>query len=308
MRGGLAIILTVFIAVAIVAAYFFLGRAQITGKIQEVDQEILALEKQLQEIDSKRELLPAMLAELPKWQHELSVYKHAIPTAVQDDDFLGALAVQLVEQDVQLLSVELIPSGKWLGEIGEAQEEELEAAGIDVAAARQVLVAYYSISLIGEFDRVVTAFENLKRSRRLYTIDQVTGPAGRGAGSVSRQVDPNRTPIQITGRIYFGIPDSYLSDAELVHVFATAVISPQAREVGEEINARARQLQADTYGGGPAEDEHAEQPDSAAAPAAGSDDTGTPTGDGNSSSARGAAAQPTTASARQRSVAEVTKS
>jgi hypothetical protein len=242
MRGGVAITVTVIVALGIVALYFFLGRAQIIKSIQEVEGQSAALSQQLVDIDKKREELPEMLKQLPTWREELAIYKRAVPAEVDDDEFLVALAEQLDVNDVQLLSVELLPAGKWLGEIGEAQAEELEQAGIDVDAARQVRAAHYSINLIGEFEGVLTAFENLKGYQRLYTIDQVTGPAGRGSGSVSEQVDPNTTPIQITGRIYYGLPDSYLSDAELVRVFATAVITPRAREVGEYLSGRGRRL------------------------------------------------------------------
>lgn len=242
MRGGVAITVTVIVALGIVALYFFLGRAQIVERIQEVEGQNAALRQQLVDIDDKREQLPEMLKQLPSWRQELAIYKRAVPFEVDDDEFLAALAEQLAANDVQLLTIELLPAGPWLGEIGEAQAEELENAGIDVDAARQVRAAHYSISLIGEFDRVLTAFENLKGYQRLYTIDQVTGPSGRSAGSISQQVDPNITPIQVTGRIYYGVPDSYLSDAELVRVFATAVISPRAREVGEYLSGRGRRL------------------------------------------------------------------
>lgn len=308
MRGGVAIVATIFIALAVVVLYFFLGRAQITKRAAEVELQSAALSQQLVDIEKKRKALPGMLEQLPAWRQELAVYKRAVPATVQDDDFLAGLAEQLAVQDVKLLSVELIPAGKWLGEIGEAQAEELEAAGIDVEAARQVLVAHYSINLIGEFDGVLAAFESLKSYRRLYSIDQVTGPAGRGAGTVAKQIDPNTTPIQITGRVYYGIPDSYLSDAELIHVFTTAVIAPRARAMVELVNARGQQLLVE-QGRIAAPSTDATEQAAPTEPTAESADALDPSESAaspvESDSSLDAAAEPAAASGQQRSAAEV---
>ncbi|GEM_PF-2217290 len=308
MRGGVAITVTVIVALGIAALYFFLGRAQIVGRIQEVEGRSAALRQQLVDIDRKREQLPGMLEQLPTWRQELAVYKRAVPFEVDDDEFLAALTEQLAQNEVQMLTVELLPAGPWLGEIGEAQAEELENAGIDVDAARQVRAAHYSISLIGKFDRVLAAFENLKGYQRLYTIDQVTGPAGRGAGSITQQVDPNTTPIQITGRIYYGVPDSYLSDDELVRVFATAVISPRAREVGEFLSGRGRRLVTGDDGGGATGDENVEPQTPAeetggAEPAAG--DEAAPDDANNGTQTLDATLPPSGAGDEQHSAAEV---
>ena len=44
---------------------------------------------------------------------------------------------------------------------------ELQAKGIDDNVARQIQVAFYSVRLMGDFDNVITAFENLKVYNRL---------------------------------------------------------------------------------------------------------------------------------------------
>jgi hypothetical protein len=48
--------------------------------------------------------------------------------------------------------------------------------------------------------------------------------------------------IQVTGRIYYGIPDDYLKDADLIKVFEGAVIKPLAKRMQSQIAAEGLQL------------------------------------------------------------------
>jgi hypothetical protein len=90
----------------------------------------------------------------------------------------------------------------------------------------------------------LTAFENLKRYQRLYTIDEVSGPAGGGAGAVNQEVDPDLQAIQVTGRIYYGLDHTYLTDKDLIKVFESSVIKPGARRMQAEIEARGQEFLA----------------------------------------------------------------
>ena len=242
MRGTMSILVTILICIVVFVLYFFLGKGQINKQIDAVKAENRSQQQRLGEIDRMAAELPRLMKQLPDWKEQLALYKRAIPEPISDDEFLSALAHQMELQGVKLLTLEVIPEGRWLGEIGEQQEEQLRAKGIDPDQARQVLTAYYTINLLGNFEDVLAAFENLKQYRRLYTIDEVTGPAGRAPGAITQVVDPNITPIELSGRLYYGIEDSYLTDADLIRVFESSVIKPLAKRIQIEVAAEGQQL------------------------------------------------------------------
>jgi len=242
MRGTLSILITVLICVVVLALYFFIGRSQLNKQIREVESQQQALELRLQKINQMRAELPDLMEQMPHWKERLAFYKQAIPEPIEDDVFLSLLAKQLRAQDVQLLSVDVTPRGAWLGEINEALEGELRAKGIDPEQARSVNAAFYSINILGGFDNVLAAFENMKQYGRLYTIDEVTGPAGGAPGAVTQIVDPDVLSIQVSGRIYYGIPDDYLTNVDLVKVFESSVLKPGAQRIQAEISARGQEL------------------------------------------------------------------
>lgn len=241
MRGATSILITVLICVVVLALYFFVGRAQLNKKIQAAEAEQQAVQSRLARINQMREELPRLMEQLPEWRERLALYKQAIPQAIQDEEFLSLLARQLEAQDVTLMSVEVAPKGAWLGEIGEEQEASLRAKGIEPTEARKVKAAMYSINLLGRFENILAAFENMKQYGRLYTIDEVSGPAGGAPGAITETLDPDLLAIQVTGRIYYGIEDSYLTDAQLIKVFESAVLKPRARAIQAEISEDGQQ-------------------------------------------------------------------
>jgi len=242
MRGTLSILVTVLICVVVLALYFFLGRAQINKQIQAVEMEKQNAEVQAERIERMREELPILMQQLPHWRDRLAIYKQAIPEPIEDEKFLWLLAKQLAAQDVQLLSVDVSPQGKWLGDIGDDARQELAAKGIDPDQASNVMSASYSINLLGRFDQVLAAFENMKQYRRLYTIDEVSSPAGGAPGAITQIVDQDILGIQVKGRIYYGIRDDYLTNADLIKVFESAVIKPLARRMQSQIAADGQLL------------------------------------------------------------------
>lgn len=235
MRGTLSILITVLICAVVLILYLFLGRGQVTKQIREVEAQQQSTRQQLAKISEMRAKLPVLMKQLPQWKDRLALYKQAIPEPINDDDFLSLLAKQLKAQDVQLLSVDVSPQGKWLGEIGEDRQDELRNKGIDPKQAGNVMSAMYTINLLGKFDHVLAAFENMKRYRRLYTIDEVSSPSGGAPGAITQVVDPDILGIQVKGRIYYGIKDDYLSNADLIKVFESAVIKPLAKRMQSEI-------------------------------------------------------------------------
>jgi len=255
MRGTVSILITILICVVVLALYFFLGRGQINKQINVATAENEQLQTQLQDIERMQRELPLLMRQLPAWKRELKLYKTAVPQDIQDDAFLSYVADELEAQDITLLVLDVLPSGAWLGQIGEAQAEELKKQGIDPDQAQDVQAAKYTLTFTGDFKNVLTAFENLKRYGRLYTIDEVHGPAVRGGGMVNVVLDPEQTPIEIVGRVYFGIKDNYLTDDDLTRVFASSVLKPLARRL---------QRAAVTEGQSLLEPEHSVESESAA--------------------------------------------
>ena len=248
MRGLTGTLVILLIAVVITVAYVMLGRSQVTAALNKVRAENKDLRAQVEEIQRKSMELPKLRAELPTWRRQIKLLKVAIPETIEDDSFLASLADQMKLQGVDLLRINMAKSTGWLSAASEAQLSKLQEMGVDVATAKQINVAFYSINLIGNFDKVISAFENLKKYRRLYSIDQMAGPAGGSGGTITQIVDPNITPIEVTGKIFFGIPEDYLSIEELDKVFADAVALPVARNVQGGVTSTAAKVLKGGYG------------------------------------------------------------
>jgi hypothetical protein len=137
---------------------------------------------------------------------------------------------------VQLLNVKVDPGGQWLGDIKEEEAKKLEGIGVDVEAARELKVAFYSIDLVGPYGKTLEVLENLKRHGRMYSIDAAMGPAGSGAGTVAQVLEASSTPIQVVGKIFYGIPEDYVSETQLNHVFAKVVLRPVAQDIKRSID------------------------------------------------------------------------
>lgn len=242
MRGMTSTLIIFIVAIVIVGLYITLGRAQVTAKRVEVQAKNKELQAQLDEIQRESIELPKLRADLPLWRKQLKLFKVVIPEKVDDDVFLGSVADQMKQQGVDLLRINMAKGTGWLSKANEAQLKSLQDMGVDVATAKQIKVAYYSINLIGNFNKVISAFENLKKYQRLYSIDEIAGPAGGGGGTVTKVVDPNITPIEITGKIFYGIPRDYLSMEELDKVFADAVAVPVARSVQSGVLNTAKKV------------------------------------------------------------------
>lgn len=238
MRINTSTIVVFFICLVLGIAYYFFGKGEINKRIESTNADIAQLTYDLEQIRLKEIALPELLSKLPSWRKQVQLYRKAIPTAIEDQNFLAAVADQLIQHDTHLLGVDVILGGPWLGRLGEEQIKALEEDGIDAQMAQKVMVAFYSIRLLGQFDGVIRTFENLKSYERLYSVDEVAGPSAAGAGVVSASTDPNIIPIQLSGRIYFGIPAENIDFSRVIRVFGRAKLRP----VAESIKARARQL------------------------------------------------------------------
>jgi len=244
MRGGASILVTLLIAILVLGGYLLLGKSQISRLVRDLEQSREDLTAQRDDVRMKEAQIPQLQRQLPRWRKQLELFKLAIPSPIEDEKFLIALTEEAARNDIGIQGVEVVQAGNWIKDLTEEQTEELENLGVDVAAAKLIKNAFYSIRLEGAFNHQVQIFENLKRYRRLYTIDLIRAPATGGGGSVSRLSDPERTPLEISGRIYFGIPSEYYSIEGLEDVYIDAVAKPLVRNVQATIAEVAEEVYA----------------------------------------------------------------
>jgi hypothetical protein len=242
MRASTSIIVVVVVCLAALALYWFIGRNQLQKQVAQAQGEVKLLKDDLAEIERMEQEIPQLLAKLPVWQRQYELFRSAIPVAVDDHRFLSAIVDQLEKTGVQFNSSELAMGGLWLDGVSESQFEQLKAAGLDVDTAKQIKVAFYSLNLSGDYGGVLTAFEGLKRYGRLFTIDQVQSEAGGAAGTVVENVDLKSTPLEMTGRIYFGIPENYFNVAAIQRLFAEKGTGVAARSAADSIKSAGRKL------------------------------------------------------------------
>lgn len=251
MRGGMTVLLVFLICLVVVVLYIFLGRAQIVRGINELREEDAALQSQLSIIREKEEDLPRLMASLPVWSRQLRMFNQAIPSKMNDNVFLADLVSELEAREIKILNLETTQGGPWLGQITEEMEVELESIGINVAAARSIKVAFYSATVVAEFDAVLDAFESMKKYNRLYTLDFVSGPAAAGAGSMAETLDLRQVPMTFSGSLYYGIGEEEVSQETLNRVFNKAISGPAARNIFEGVQGAGRDmLEADLPGDG----------------------------------------------------------
>jgi hypothetical protein len=242
MRGIGGILVVVVVCLAAVALYWFIGRSQLQKQIKASEGKLENLQAQLNELDRMEGEIPALLAKLPTWQRQYELFRAAIPSKIDDHLFLSAISDQLKVASAKFVSSELAAGGLWLDGVSDTQFEQLKAAGLDVDTAKQIKVAYYSLEISGDYQSVINAFEGLKRYGRLFTIDQVLGPAGGAAGNVVMNVDTVNTPIEMTGRIYYGIPENYFNINAVQRLFAEKGTGLAARRAADSIKSEGRHL------------------------------------------------------------------
>jgi hypothetical protein len=245
MRGATSLLITIAVVLVVVALYLFVGKAQLNKAIQTNQIQRDTLEKKQKELSEMEAAMPKLTRDLPVWRRQLVLFKSAIPEKIDDQIFLRTLNDQLEQNGVQLQSIEVVPAGSWLKDTDEKTIADLRTAGLDVDTMRKVQVAYYDIRLSGDFAKVITCFENMKHYGRLYTIDLVTSESGTGGGSVTEIVDPAKRPIMLSGAIFYGIPESYISVESMERVFQSRFAGPLARNVYRNVVRQSRTLVKD---------------------------------------------------------------
>lgn len=236
MRGWTVTIVIIVCAAVVVGLFHFLFKNQMDKKIDTLRAENAKLETQLQEIAKMEAAIDPMAHEIPYWKQKVGVYRAAVPSQIDDNVFFSSLRQELDAAGVKLLTVKVDPGGPWLGNLKEDDADKLEGIGVDVDAARALKVAFYSIELVGPYGKTLEVLENLKRHGRMYSIDSVIGPGGTGGGAITKVLDPTNTPIQVAGKIFYGIPDDYVTTDQLNKVFSKIVLSPIAKQAGKSIS------------------------------------------------------------------------
>jgi hypothetical protein len=211
MRGAASILVVFLICLSVAALYWFIGRGQLNKEINALRGEVELLEGELREIARMEQEIPQLLGQLPSWQRQYELLRTAIPPQIDDHEFFAALTRQLDDNGVSLLSLSVSQGEQWMSGLSESQFDELRMAGLDVDVARKVMVVFYSINVMGDYGNMLRAFEGLKAHGRLYTIESVRAPAGGGGGTVMQNIDAQNTPLQMTGRLYYGIPENYFN-------------------------------------------------------------------------------------------------
>jgi hypothetical protein len=240
MRGAVGMVLTFVIVVVVMILYVILGRSQMTALIHTQQAERDRLEAKRTEIARYQTEMRDMTAQLPQWRAQLTLFKRAIPEKIDDDKFISAINNQLALNKVKLLNIDVVVFGSWLKDVDEQTIKALSDAGLDVDTMRRIQVAYFNLRLSGNFKDVITSFENLKRSGRLYTIDLVTSEGQGGGGAVTEVVDPSQHPLMVSGAIFYGVPGSYVDPASLDAMFASRFTGPLARSIYQNILQQAQ--------------------------------------------------------------------
>ncbi len=242
MRASTSIIIVIVVCLGFLALYWFIGRNQLQKQVKQVNSEVAAAQAELEEIDRMEAEIPKLLAKLPTWQRQYQLFRSAIPSKVDDHRFFSAIIDQLGSSGAKFVNSEMVLGGAWLEGVSESQFEQLKAAGLDVDVAKQIKVAFYSINLEGDYKDILNTFEGLKRYGRLYTIDQVLGPSGGAAGAVTQTLDAATTPVEMTGRIYYGIPENYFNINAIQRQFADKGSGMAARATAESIKSAGQQV------------------------------------------------------------------
>ncbi len=242
MRANMTLFIIIGACILVAVAYTFLGKMKLDELVTTARQENESLTAQRDLIVKHTQEIPILAKQQGKWLESLELFRDAIPDEIDDHIFFADLSREMSSHNVKLMGVKLGSGGQWMGKIRDEQAEHLEGIGVKVSAAKQVKIAYYSIKLIGDYDDVLTVFENLKRYRRLYTIDQITSPAGGAPGTVTQVLNPSQTGIEVTGKIYYGIPADFINTDELIAKIIRNLLGPSATKIQRNIGTRGQEL------------------------------------------------------------------
>jgi hypothetical protein len=207
-----------------------------------------ANQDKLAAIEQHKLEIPALKAQLPRWQRQFEIFRAAIPVKLEDDVFLRNLDEQLRANNVRLSRVELSPGGPFITNLNENQEQAYLKEHMKPEEIRAVKYANFSVSLSGNYADVLRAFENLKLYGRIFSISQIISPSGGAGGAVFKNLSQATTPIEVSGRVFYGLSEGYLSQDTLDRYFGHADTLGAAGAVSAVAMDRASQIATNPNG------------------------------------------------------------
>ena len=187
-------------------------------------------------------ILAPLVGRLPDLKKRINYYKESIPTEIEDQYFFAHLASELKRHNVELLELQQTGNRVWLGQLSKTDEERYLEEGLDINAIKQIRTSTFKIRAFGEFDDVLTVFENLKTMGRLYTVDQIISPAGGGGGTVLVNNSGTAAQMEITGSLYYGIPANYRDAEGLDKKYMEVAVIRNAQEISNMVKGGGREI------------------------------------------------------------------
>jgi hypothetical protein len=235
MKDATSIVITFVICTIVLLVYFLVGQSSLNRNNAAKAEELALLVKEEKEINWMGSQISTFEDRLPDLKRRINYYKLAVPTQIEDDRFFIHLASELRKHDAELLELQQSGNRIWLGQLSKTDEEKYVAAGLDVNAIKQIRTSTFKIRLFGDFNELLTVFENLKSLGRLYTIDQVISPAGGGSGTVLVDNSGTSAQMEITGSLFYGIPENYRDAEGLDAKYMEVAVIRNARDIGSMV-------------------------------------------------------------------------
>jgi len=235
MKDLTSIAITFVITAVLLLIYFFAGQSALNRNIQVKQDELAKLIEEERQIIWMGSQITEFEGRLPDLKRRINYYKLAIPTKIEDELFFSHLASELSKHDAELLDLQQTGNRLWLGQISNTDEEKYNAAGLDTKAIQQIRTTSFKIRVYGDYNAMLTVLENLKTQGRLYTIDQVISPAGGGAGTVLVGNFDETAQMEVTGSLFFGIPETYRDAEGLDAKYMEVVVIRNARDISTDV-------------------------------------------------------------------------
>ncbi|MCB1215753.1 hypothetical protein KDL44_00045 [bacterium] len=242
MRDATSIAIVFVICLVLLLLYFFVGQSALNRQNAVKAAELAKLVEEERTINWMGSQIVEFESRLPELKKRINYYKQSIPTEISDEQFFGYLSNELTRHNVELLELQQSGNRAWLGQLSKTDEERYQKEELDVNAIKQIRTSTFKIRVFGDFEDVLTVFENLKTSGRLYTIDQVISPAGGGTGTVLVNNNASAAQMEITGSLYYGIPESYRDAEGLDKKYMEVAVVRNAQKISIMVKGTGREV------------------------------------------------------------------
>ncbi|MCB1221566.1 hypothetical protein KDL30_12965 [bacterium] len=242
MKDATSIAIVFVICAVLLLLYFFVGQAALNRNNAAMAAELARLVEEEDTINWMGSQITEFEGRLPDLKKRINYYKESIPTEIEDQYFFAHLASELKRHNVELLELQQTGNRVWLGQLSKTDEERYLEEGLDINAIKQIRTSTFKIRAFGEFDDVLTVFENLKTMGRLYTVDQIISPAGGGGGTVLVNNSGTAAQMEITGSLYYGIPANYRDAEGLDKKYMEVAVIRNAQEISNMVKGGGREI------------------------------------------------------------------